>query len=283
MHELDSALPVHPYTGLTALGFGRRGEPIWPVLGGSVDDDPAAAAADIDRAEFAPLQEGLTRGRRWLHLGRQGYGPRPRRRHLARYGWRAASARRTRRSRPPSTRPCISSPARCPTCIRTHARTSASCRCCAPASITTSTTPRTTASCRRSACSMAPCSGQAKPITSTCSDTSTTTRPDTSTTTMAPRPPVATYPIRAKAPAPPSPEPANPHSRRQVSRPTRLSRHQAKRLSRRQAKRPSRRQAKKPSRRRVIRLQAADPRRHAESPRLSGRPPVPARQGSLCP
>lgn len=31
-----TTLPVHPVTGLRAIGFTRRG-PIWPVLGGSVD------------------------------------------------------------------------------------------------------------------------------------------------------------------------------------------------------------------------------------------------------
>lgn len=35
-----SYLPVHPATGLRALGMGKRG-PIWPVLGGSEDADPA--------------------------------------------------------------------------------------------------------------------------------------------------------------------------------------------------------------------------------------------------
>lgn len=35
-----SGLPVHPYTGLTALGFTKRG-PIWPVRGGAADEPPA--------------------------------------------------------------------------------------------------------------------------------------------------------------------------------------------------------------------------------------------------
>lgn len=30
-------LPIHPITGLRAIGIGKRG-PIWPVLGGSEDD-----------------------------------------------------------------------------------------------------------------------------------------------------------------------------------------------------------------------------------------------------
>lgn len=36
---LDPALPVHPRTGLTALGFRRNGAPIWPVMGAAEDDD----------------------------------------------------------------------------------------------------------------------------------------------------------------------------------------------------------------------------------------------------
>lgn len=32
-------LPVHPFTGLTALGLRRNGAPIWPVKGGAPDDD----------------------------------------------------------------------------------------------------------------------------------------------------------------------------------------------------------------------------------------------------
>lgn len=31
-------LPVHPFTGLTALGLRRNGAPIWPVKGGAPDD-----------------------------------------------------------------------------------------------------------------------------------------------------------------------------------------------------------------------------------------------------
>ncbi|HET8627742.1 MAG TPA: hypothetical protein VFL91_10000 [Thermomicrobiales bacterium] len=30
-------VPVHPFTGLEAIGFRRNGEPIWPVRGGSED------------------------------------------------------------------------------------------------------------------------------------------------------------------------------------------------------------------------------------------------------
>lgn len=37
-------LPVHPFTGLTALGLRRNGAPIWPVRGGSGEGDPAEPA-----------------------------------------------------------------------------------------------------------------------------------------------------------------------------------------------------------------------------------------------
>jgi hypothetical protein len=36
---LGPDLPVHPFTGLTALGLRRSGAPIWPVRGGAPDDD----------------------------------------------------------------------------------------------------------------------------------------------------------------------------------------------------------------------------------------------------
>lgn len=34
----DPGLPVHPFTGLTAIGYRRNGAPIWPIKGGSEDD-----------------------------------------------------------------------------------------------------------------------------------------------------------------------------------------------------------------------------------------------------
>lgn len=37
--KVHLALPVHPFTGLTAIGFRRNGAPIWPVRGGSADGD----------------------------------------------------------------------------------------------------------------------------------------------------------------------------------------------------------------------------------------------------
>lgn len=36
---MNSVLPKHPITGLTALGFTKRGTPIWPVLGGDGTGD----------------------------------------------------------------------------------------------------------------------------------------------------------------------------------------------------------------------------------------------------
>jgi hypothetical protein len=39
-------LPVHGFTGLTAIGLRRNGDPIWPVRGGAPDDDPPADPAD---------------------------------------------------------------------------------------------------------------------------------------------------------------------------------------------------------------------------------------------
>lgn len=48
MHEPDPALPVHPRTGLTALGFGRHGEPIWPILGGSSEHDDPGEESEED-------------------------------------------------------------------------------------------------------------------------------------------------------------------------------------------------------------------------------------------
>lgn len=53
------ALPIHPTTGLQALGIGRRG-PIWPILGGSGDPDPVTGNVPADPA--APPQEAPVAG-----------------------------------------------------------------------------------------------------------------------------------------------------------------------------------------------------------------------------
>ncbi len=46
----DPALPVHPFTGLTAVGVLPSGKVVWPVLGGSGegDDDPGEQADEQD-------------------------------------------------------------------------------------------------------------------------------------------------------------------------------------------------------------------------------------------
>lgn len=36
---LGPQLPVHPFTGLTAIGLRRNGDPIWPIKGGAPDDE----------------------------------------------------------------------------------------------------------------------------------------------------------------------------------------------------------------------------------------------------
>ncbi|MET7395611.1 hypothetical protein ABZS66_19185 [Dactylosporangium sp. NPDC005572] len=42
-------LPVHPYTGLTAIGLRRNGAPIWPVRGGAPDADDDEDGGDDDQ------------------------------------------------------------------------------------------------------------------------------------------------------------------------------------------------------------------------------------------
>ncbi|WP_194821297.1 hypothetical protein [Micromonospora sp. S-DT3-3-22] len=43
---LGPDLPVHPFTGLTAIGLRRNGQPIWPVKGGAPDDDSGTGDDD---------------------------------------------------------------------------------------------------------------------------------------------------------------------------------------------------------------------------------------------
>ncbi|MFC8531929.1 hypothetical protein [Nocardia sp. NPDC057227] len=65
MHIDD--LPIHPTTGLRALGIGRRG-PIWPIIGASEDhdpdepagDDPVAPPQDDPPADPAPAFQPIT-------------------------------------------------------------------------------------------------------------------------------------------------------------------------------------------------------------------------------
>ena len=51
---LDFELPIHPRTGLQALGLLRNGAPVWPVLGASEDGDDSPA----DDAKGDESQEG---------------------------------------------------------------------------------------------------------------------------------------------------------------------------------------------------------------------------------
>lgn len=45
MTDLDTVLPVHPYTGLRAVGI-VAGRPVWPILGGAPDDDGDDGSGD---------------------------------------------------------------------------------------------------------------------------------------------------------------------------------------------------------------------------------------------
>ena len=53
---LGPDLPVHPRTGLTALGLRRNGAPIWPVRGGSGEGEPPVGAPPANPAN--PAGEG---------------------------------------------------------------------------------------------------------------------------------------------------------------------------------------------------------------------------------
>lgn len=55
--SLHLDLPVHPTTGLTAIGLRRNGTPIWPVIGGSGEGDQPAepvAEAPTDKPADGP-------------------------------------------------------------------------------------------------------------------------------------------------------------------------------------------------------------------------------------
>ncbi|MBF6189432.1 hypothetical protein [Nocardia farcinica] len=59
MSDTTITLPVHPVTGLRAIGFGRRG-PIWPVLGGSGEggeSGEAGASAETGAGEATEQQQ----------------------------------------------------------------------------------------------------------------------------------------------------------------------------------------------------------------------------------
>lgn len=48
---MTAPLPTHPFTGLKAIGFRRDGAPIWPVLGGAPDPEPALDPTDQPPAD----------------------------------------------------------------------------------------------------------------------------------------------------------------------------------------------------------------------------------------
>jgi hypothetical protein len=50
-------LPIHPYTGLRAIGIGKRG-PIWPVMGGAEDGDADQDADDSDESDDSEDDSG---------------------------------------------------------------------------------------------------------------------------------------------------------------------------------------------------------------------------------
>lgn len=52
-------LPIHPRTGLTALGFRRNGAPIWPVRGGSQPVTDPAPKPDDDPGDDPDVPEGV--------------------------------------------------------------------------------------------------------------------------------------------------------------------------------------------------------------------------------
>ena len=59
MPLIDSAvLPVHPRTGLTAIGLRRNGDPIWPVLGGSEEADDSDSAETDNEGDDAEAADG---------------------------------------------------------------------------------------------------------------------------------------------------------------------------------------------------------------------------------
>lgn len=65
-------LPVHPHTGLTALGIGQRG-PIWPVLGGAPDDDGGSAGddkgtTDSKTGDAGSADKGFPPNTRWQDM-----------------------------------------------------------------------------------------------------------------------------------------------------------------------------------------------------------------------
>lgn len=57
--------PIHPRTGLTAVGFRRNGEPIWPIRGGSEDAPPADVAPPVPDSKSADIPDPATGDKDW--------------------------------------------------------------------------------------------------------------------------------------------------------------------------------------------------------------------------
>lgn len=57
--------PIHPRTGLAALGFRRNGDPIWPIRGGSEDTPPADGATDTPDPKPTDVQPPATGDKDW--------------------------------------------------------------------------------------------------------------------------------------------------------------------------------------------------------------------------
>jgi hypothetical protein len=55
---LGPELPVHSFTGLTALGLRRNGAPIWPVKGGASDEDAPGDDQGDDDSDDADQDDG---------------------------------------------------------------------------------------------------------------------------------------------------------------------------------------------------------------------------------
>lgn len=61
MIEID-VLPVHPVTGMTAIGMLKSGRPVWPVLGGADDDDQDDDAGNDDDGQDDADDDGQDGG-----------------------------------------------------------------------------------------------------------------------------------------------------------------------------------------------------------------------------
>lgn len=56
----SSILPIHPLTGLRALGVTRKGRPVWPVLGGSEDEGGGGGGDDGNKPKDGEGSKSFT-------------------------------------------------------------------------------------------------------------------------------------------------------------------------------------------------------------------------------